>query len=533
MIAQEIAKLLDTVKNYTYPSFLIAHEHEPRIVVGTIVSRAAQYYEKARYSVDYTEEHLLRRTAIERILRRRLTIEFTQGKNSRSFIVELIEAGYLPNDELPERIIVPVQEIIDKTIFVISLFEHIYTGDQRNHLRSLAIKLATSEIDELLFPSIIDDATLKAFYRTIKDHVKLTHSDTSSKELEIQTYLACRRGLFKENDAILFYKLWLLHYPNWTDLNHTNEENDEELKKIAEEFSKVSTLITEQLESPIHKRYIPKIKNDIIYFSVIRKIVAKYQDTSEDILRDSDRLRGVVQEIVEGEYTQVHQRIRKTSWNAVMYILITKVVLALAIELPYDILVAQEIHYVALATNIIFHPLLLFAITTTISHPDKGNTARIVAGISSIVYKEGHSDITLKATRKKPTWQYVAGAVYLILFAISFGSILWLLNKLGFNLMGIAFFIFFLTFVSYFGLRIRYLARRWVIQTESQGFWSFVWDMLTLPIISLGRWLTEKFASINIFVFILDFIIEAPFKLVLRAIDTFALFIKEKKDEIY
>jgi len=117
MISQEIKTLLSVIKNYTCPSYLVAKTDETTLEVGTITSKAAQYYEKARYVVDYKEEHLLRRAAIERILRRRLTIEITPEKNSHSFLMELIQAGYLPNRELPERVTTYVQVVIDKTIF--------------------------------------------------------------------------------------------------------------------------------------------------------------------------------------------------------------------------------------------------------------------------------------------------------------------------------------------------------------------------------------------------------------------------------
>jgi uncharacterized membrane protein len=145
----------------------------------------------------------------------------------------------------------------------------------------------------------------------------------------------------------------------------------------------------------------------------------------------------------------------------------------------------------------------------------------------------GHDSIVLKTGKTKSTWKYITGLLYLGLFIISFGTILWVLTKLHFNIIGIVLFMFFLTFVSYFGLRIRFISRRWVVNTNEQKFFGFVWDLFTLPIISLGRWLALKFASINIFVFIMDFIIEAPLKIVLRAVDTFIHFVREKKEEVY
>ena len=533
MVSTEIKTLLDTIKNYKYPSYLIAKPHEPTIEVGEIASKAAQYYEKARYAVDYKEEHLLRRTAIGRILRRRLTIELTPERNSRSFLVELIQAGYLPNGELPEQVISHVQEIIDKTTFFSTLIEHTYPSEHRSIFKRRTISLATLEIENLLFPATTDEAILKAFYSTVKKRVNITRSQLPKAKRDIQIYLACRRGLLKEDDATLFYRLWIMHYPEWTELNEATEENDERIKDIAEEFSEVNALMEKEIKHTLHIRLIPKLKNDIIYFSTLRKIVSKHKETSEQILNDPKQLHFTIRESVENEYKKIRKRIRKNACRAIIYIFATKIILAFIVEFPYDYIILNDINYLAIGINIIFHPLLLFAMTTSITGPDQKNTTKIIAGVNSIVYGNGHPEIFLQAKQTKGVWYYVAFILYFTVFAMSFSTILWILNKLYFNIVGITLFLSFLTFVSYFGLRVRFVARRWIVQTKEQKFLVFVWDMITLPIVSLGRWMSMKFASVNIFVFIMDFIIEAPFKVVLKALDTFTLFIKEKKDEIY
>ena len=58
-------------------------------------------------------------------------------------------------------------------------------------------------------------------------------------------------------------------------------------------------------------------------------------------------------------------------------------------------------------------------------------------------------------------------------------------------------------------------------------------NLFTLPFLKAGHWISEKFSKINIFVFILDFIIEAPFKIFLEVIEDWIAFLREKKEEIY
>ena len=53
-----------------------------------------------------------------------------------------------------------------------------------------------------------------------------------------------------------------------------------------------------------------------------------------------------------------------------------------------------------------------------------------------------------------------------------------------------------------------------------------------MPIVATGKWLSEKFSRINVFVFFLDFIIEAPFKIFVEIAEEWTKYVKERKDEL-
>ncbi len=122
--------------------------------------------------------------------------------------------------------------------------------------------------------------------------------------------------------------------------------------------------------------------------------------------------------------------------------------------------------------------------------------------------------------------------LYSIVFLISFGVVVYALHAFVLNIVSIALFMFFLALVSYFGLRIRYNAKRWQIVAGEEGALAFLWNLFTLPIVEVGRWLSIKFQAINIFVFIMDFIIENPYKLILKVSDAFVSFVKERREQI-
>lgn len=71
------------------------------------------------------------------------------------------------------------------------------------------------------------------------------------------------------------------------------------------------------------------------------------------------------------------------------------------------------------------------------------------------------------------------------------------------------------------------------MEGPDEGIAAALWGLITLPIVRAGRWMSGRFASINVFIFLMDFVIEAPFKMVLRGMDAFLGFLREKREETY
>ncbi|GAI01884.1 unnamed protein product, partial [marine sediment metagenome] len=85
------------------------------------------------------KEHLLKRRAIERILKRRLfsQLDLANGNFSGSLIAkplvfELIRGGHFPNDKIEESKIKEVQKAIDKYIFILN---HSSSGPKKSKLQ--------------------------------------------------------------------------------------------------------------------------------------------------------------------------------------------------------------------------------------------------------------------------------------------------------------------------------------------------------------------------------------------------------------
>jgi len=177
----------------------------------------------------------------------------------------------------------------------------------------------------------------------------------------------------------------------------------------------------------------------------------------------------------------------------------------------------------------------MFLAVATVKVPSKKNTELIASGIKEMIYnKYVTPPFVMKGLLAKTSLFYkIFKIFYALIFLTSFGLIIWILIKLGFNAMSIALFLFFLTVVSYFGTRIRQNARELTIAQQKEGIISFIKDLFSIPIIQMGQWFSVRLSNINVFVFVLDFIIEAPFKTFVEVFEEWIYFIKEEKEKLY
>ncbi len=516
MLSSHITKTLVGL-NTGKDSTIYAADNGPSISVNKLTGKAGALYEKMRYLVDYKEEHTIRRSAIERIIKRKLLTESVE-KIGFTLLQELVGSGYLPNKVVSEGASSDIQKIVDK---------YLYLGTLSHLKSSRTTSLMASEIERFLYPQLINDLIIDCFYETINSHIVYKKS-ISDDALKTQTYVGCRRTLLEDDQDTLFYAVLVKHLPELPKVS-----SHEELKNIAESFARAVLVTEKDIDDSLGWKLSSKLRNYSIYFSVVKEIIKRYGTESEAIFADDARLEEEARKILTERYAHQFALTRKSGTRAVIYILLTKIIVAFALELPYEVFILRAIDYIPLGTNIIFHPLLLLVMTKTIKAPSEENTAAIVAGVKTVVRNETINPIYVKSASNDVFLNFTYGVLYAALFVISFGAILWVLDMLHFNIVSVALFLFFLTLVSYFGFRIRHNARKWRVTVEDDSALSLLWNFFTIPIVRTGRWLSRHFSSINIFVFIMDFILETPFKFILGTFDSFISFIKEKREDPY
>ena len=122
---------------------------------------------------------------------------------------------------------------------------------------------------------------------------------------------------------------------------------------------------------------------------------------------------------------------------------------------------------------------------------------------------------------------------YILVFTLTFGFLVWLLKTFGFTPIGTAFFLFFLCIVAFFALRIRQPVRDLFVEKHRENPFVGLIDFFSLPILSLGQVISLTSARLNVFLYLFDYFLEAPFKSFLLVFEDVLGSFREKRERLF
>jgi len=500
------------------------------IKVSDTISVAASVYEVVRNTLEYDEDHRLRRNAVRRILKRRLG-DGDSKKLAAHLLRELIWARYLPNKRVPERKIGEVEKILKKYQPLFETLNEIDQDDQEAY--EWLMDVLASEIEYCLVPSDSDEALANYAYQALHKRMEWSSKMIKKADRDLQLYIAVHRAVLKSNASTLRYRVLTLFYPDWKSAS----ENDEVVKEIVKGLKKdVIEKIEGQINHPAADHMFRLVRKHAVVFHLLKDVASDDPEAFYQAFEGGDT--GMVEKAIsraaEDRYKRFRIKLVRGVIRAVFFLFITKMFLALIIEAPYEHFILHVTNYVPLVVNILFPPVLLAILGFTVVIPAKRNTEKILEEVRGLMGQDDDFQVLFKMRRpwSKGAIGYIFKGLYLFFFLFTIGVISTVLTVLDFNVLSIIFFLFFLSLVAFFGLKLRYSKRDLVIVESRGNVLAFISDILFLPIVRAGRWMALRAPKVNIFLFFFDFIIEAPFKAAIGIIESWLAFLREKREEI-
>ncbi len=522
---ERFVKLAAGMKHHE--SVVAAVNGEETIEVSVPGSTAASIYEKVRNTLDYQEEHLLRRNAIERILRRYRGGGESPERMASELLKELVWAKYLPNKMVPLS--------LGKTLAIIlgkyePLFAAVYTlKANRERLQNWLLDVVATEVEYTLAPPMLDESLASFMYEEMRTRIDWDpRFGLSDETKDLRLYIAIHRTLLKSNAATLRFRLLTLYYPTWAGVQASPALSDE----LAANIVRVIDTVETEIFHPLTDRLSRVLRRKAGIFRVLRDVFTHTKDSTV-LLNDPHALDEAVKEALHHRTSDFKVRLRRTVVRTVLFLFITKMLLALVLEVPYDLLVVKDASWYPLLVNITFHPLFLAIIGLSVSIPEKKNVEDYHAAVRALAVGAQHQLLTIRVKQEaRGAWFNVFVGLYGLLFMVVFGFIGSMLHSFGFHALSIGLFLFFLSLVTFFGIRIRSSTKDIVASDARNGFLGTAFDILLLPIVRAGAWLSIRVAKINVFIYFFDFILEAPLKVAIEFVESWLAFVREKKEEI-
>ena len=305
-------QLLANLQSAAEKDRIVVKEDEELYKVNVMTKAVAHVYEKLRTFIDYNEEHLLRKNAIHRILKRRFIERSEAKKVAEHVIKELISAGYLPNNQIPESMTLEVAEILTKYQL---LFQEI---QERKGFIKKALKeyqwllnIAAVEIEELLAPSHTERVYIKFLFEETKKRIELDFPQLDEKTEDLYLYLAVNRSFIKSDRAMLNYFLLRLFYPAW------RTDYEKLIPYFAENFDFIKDQIEEPIDNKLVNRLIKKVRRYATMTRVLKDVLED-EETEISRLDDSTYLTEKVEEITLRKYKKVRSKLSKSMTSAII-----------------------------------------------------------------------------------------------------------------------------------------------------------------------------------------------------------------------
>ncbi len=494
-----------------------ANDTEQKVhVVGAGASITAAY-EQLRIAAEYTEEHLLLQRAIRRfykrlfIIRDRARIE----SSGEELLVELTQAGYVANDSIAESTMQAINHLAT---------EYYGAHLQLEKTKGLTYKQVEQWGHELLAVEtewLLHDAShLQAFTQFAHTYFVKTldfEKLLGSKPAETETvlYAAIHRALLKSDEAVI--RLGLL-------------KRYQQSPKHLDAYIQTNKQIDELFRSPLMEKLYHIVDRRSAHLRVLRHMVDA-DPSLPKLMENKSQFLVVFEKQVSDDYETVSKKVNNGIIRSVIFLIITKFLIGIAIEVPYDYLVAGAILWTPLLINLLFPPIYMVLLRATLLMPNSANTARLVQQIESTLY----DDTPKVQLTRRVEQQFSAGynVAYAVVFMIVFGGVAWVLwHYFQFDLLHLAVFFVFLSGASFLGFRLSRMIRELESIDSTQSGVTVVRDFLYMPFVVVGRYISDKYSRINLVALVLDMLIELPLKTVLRLVRQWSAFISAKKDQL-
>ena len=517
--------LVDSLQKIdTYESQILTQREKDTIHVQTVGSTLSTAYEQLRNASEYAEDSLLQQRAIRRYLNRVLSFhqKSSTAQLADELVTELTQAEYLLNDNTTKADIRAISHHIKRYYSAYwDYAENERSFSKKNAFQKWTLDVLAVRCEQVLHSNIRQLMFAHFAFTYLQDKLPIKklirgNENISDQDFAIILYIAIHRAILKSDSPTIRAALLDSYRQDIADIEQFATFN----QKLDYLFETKTVVYTARIVA----------KNGAALRFIYSSFFTDDAPLSLADLKTPDTLENTLRRHIEHEYTVLNKRLDKGILRSVSFLLITKSIIGLAIEVPYDLLINGVILWVPLLTNLLFPSVFIAVSRLALMTPNARNTKAVISQVAAMLFADEQRSYAIRIPKESSSVGF--NIAYAFMFLIMFAGLSYILYLIRFNIVqGIIFFIFLST-ASFLSFRLSRQIQELEVVHTSQGSLSLLRDILYMPFIYVGQQISYRYSQVNLIATVLDILIELPLKTILRLIRQWTSFLNDKKDEL-
>ncbi|HLD24389.1 MAG TPA: hypothetical protein VJB96_00540 [Patescibacteria group bacterium] len=515
------------------------------IHVDEIASHIAKFYEQVRKVIDWKEDNVLRRSAIERALKRTLFPKLTgvslkpnidSYRVAYSVTADLIRGGHLPNDEIPEEHVTIVQAVLDKYLYILkhAVFptQEILPIKRQINFTYFIIELAAVDIEEILTNPVKERVLLEAMTQTLTDRIRIQpEGGMSDEDKKTHVFIAASRTLFDLDDSFIIAQLLKFSYPNWLTPDETLRT------KLATDIPAIWENSHKVLEHPVSRQLYTICERVDAVYMLLGDVLDSNKESPKkvtDVFSDKILLKEAISHAYDKRYVSLKTRLFRLAIFSTLSVFLSNWVTFYIVEVPMASLFYEGFNLFTAIIDFVVPTVVMFTLVSIIRPPPAENIQRVLTAVYQFVYddeKRKLYDVYLKR-KKNPMFTLVVGTLYLIMMFGVLGGVGYVFYIAGLPITSVIFDTFTIALTFFAAVGIRNKSKELSVDDKTP-VWEFLLDMLSVPIARIGAFLAAKWKEYNIVAILFTFLIETPMVVIFDFIENWSQYIKERRAELH
>ena len=519
--------------------------HSTPVHMDEIAARIARFYEMLRKVIDWKEDNVLRRAAIERILKRLLfpklsgvsaTTTIDAYRVAYTVTADLIRGGHLPNDEIPQESITVVETALQKYLYILK-HANFKTSDPLVIKRSInfttfVIEIAACEIEEILTHPVKEQVIIRAMTELMAERIKVLPEGTmTADEKKTHVFIAVCRTLYDLDDPYILYQFLKLTYPDW------HNPPQDKFAALASEIPDLWLRSEGILNHPLSRQFYTICERADAVFMLLGDVIDEIAPTPKKlapILKKKEELTRRIQEAYDTRFATLKKRLVRLAIFSTLSVFLSNWVTFFIIEVPLASIFYEGFNLFTAIIDFLVPTLVMFLLVIIIRPPGADNIPRVLSAVYHYVYaeeKQIYYEVRSRQTRN-PLFRLIVTTLYTAMTFAVFGGVAYVFWVAGLPLTSVIFDTFTIALTVFAAVLIRNKARELAVDDRTT-LWEFFLDMLSIPVAKVGSFLANKWKEYNIIAILFTFLIETPLVVVFDLIDNWSQYLKERRSELH